>query len=455
MSLVYTIGKGIAWNVSAVTIGKIVGFVNLFVILSNLSVYEYGLTELTMSVGAIFGLFLLPGLTSIVTVDLGVERAQRDFSAMKALFLEFVTVQMMLGIIAWAALFFGSSLVAHWTGNDLINHFFKITSFLFLTAPLRTATTMLATVSIRYLDQSFFPVVEEIAKGFFLFLFLYVLERGASGLLFALVFAQLAAILVFVPRTISAFREFSHAPTATSKPLWHILRMHRKWGVLSAYIGTSATSIRLFVLKLMLGTEAVGIYSFAVGFLNQLSGLLPLGPIVGPLIPRFINRPDELLRLMRASIRLHVGIAFGLMLLSALAVPLIVDKWFPHYQASVPIFYFLLPALLPLAVMSIYTPVFLALKEQRSQMYSSVFKFAVDVVTLPILIMSFGILGTGLHSVVVATATAIERYVRLKRLLPSFVLHFSDFWYIDPLEREALATVFAQIRRVTTWTSRV
>lgn len=454
MSIVRTIGEGFAWNASAVAVLKIISFGNLFLILSQLTVYEYGLTELTMSIASVFGLFLLPGLTAIVTADLGVERARHNPGAMKSLFLEYITVSMALGVVAWAVLFFGSSLVAHWTGNELIDRFFKIVSFLFLTGPLRTASTMLATVMIRFRDLSLFSVAEESVKGLFLLLFFFVFDRGADGLLMAIVGAQVIVVIMFFPRTLSAFREFSHAPPEESRPLWHILREHRKWGVLATYIGTTGTSVRLFVIKFMLGTEAVGIYSFAVGFLNQLSGLLPLGPVVGPLIPKYIDRPADLLRLLRASLRLQIGVAIFLIVGSIIVVPFVVTTWFTHYTSSIPVFFLLIPALLPLGMMSLYSPIFLALKEQRSQTVSALFKFTVDVISLPLLILGLGLAGTGVHSVVVATATAAERYWRLSRLFPSLVLRLSDLWHVDPLEREALAVLWAQILRATTWTRR-
>ena len=445
MSIIHTISKGMAWNSLAMAIGKVVGFANLLIILAHLTVYEYGLTELSLAVVPLFGLFLLPGLSSIVTIDLGVEKARKNYSAMRRLFKEYVVLIFALGVVAWAILFFGSSLIAHWSGNDLIDRFLKVVSFLFLTSPFRTITTMLSTVMVRYADQSFFSVIEDVSKGVFLLLFFFVFEQGAYGLLWAIVLAQVVTVLAFAPRTISAYRTFSSAPLSEHRPWWSILRGHRKWGIASSYIGMSGTSIRLFFLKFLLGTEAVGLYSFAAGFFSQLVGLLPIGPVVGPLIPRYVSQPEQLVRLLRSSIRLQLAVAVLLMGAGYALGPLVVHMWFAKYEAALPLLFIFLPALLPQGVVAIFTPVFFALKEQRSQLYSSVFKFGVDVVSLPILIYAFGFLGAGIHGIVVPVLSLSERYFRLKRLLPSFSFRFSDLVRIDPLEREFFTALISRI----------
>ncbi|MFZ2555304.1 MAG: oligosaccharide flippase family protein [Minisyncoccia bacterium] len=446
MSIVRTISEGFAWNAAATAVGKIVGFVNLFLIFSHLTIYEYGVTELTLSIVSLFGLFLLPGLSSIIAADLGVERAKKNFSGMRMIFREFFSVTVSLGVLAWAILFFGSSIVAHLTGNDLIDRLFNIASFLLITSPLRTASSVLATSAVRFADQSFFPVVEEIAKGVLLAISFFVFNMTTDGLLLSAVGAQIVAIILFAPRSLSAYREFNMAPLIHERPLWNIIGEHRKWGIVAAYIGTAQSSIRLFVLKLFLGTEAVGIYAFASGLFGQLAGLLPLGPVVGPLFPRYIDKPLEFARLLRASIRLQLVIALALVVGSIALAPIFVEVFFEQYSSAVLIFILMVPALLPQSAIAIYTPVFRALKEQRTQLSSAVFKFIIDVLVLPPLVIIAGLPGAGMHSLIVAGASAIERSIRLRRLFPELSFSRNDIFHLDPLERKMIETLVARMR---------
>lgn len=445
MNIVRTIGTGVAWGSAGTIASKIIGFGNIFLILSHLTVYEYGLTELTMSVVSIVGLLLLPGLSPIITADMGVERARREYGKMKALFLEFFTFSMAAGVVAWAVLFFGSSLVAHATGNDLISQLFKVVSFLFLTTPLRAASSMLATVNVRYVDQSLFNVVEEAAKGLWLLFFFFVLGLGTDGLLYAIVLAQLVVVLVFLPRTLSAIHEFWHAK-AEPIPFWKLLREHRKWGVASTYIGVAGNSVRMWIIKALLGTEAVGLYGVILGILGHLGGLLPIGSVVTPLIPRYIDKRDELVRLLRASIKVQTFSAAAYVLVGFIAFPILLPFFFPKYASIVPVLIAFSLVLIPQSVLSIITPVFTVLKEQRTQLQAVVLKNALSFLVLPPALFFFGMGGIIIEGILVLSVSLFERYIRLRRLVPEFSFHMRDFMRFDPLERKIISQVIAKFR---------
>lgn len=420
MGIFRTIGTGIAWNTAGTTMAKVIGFVNIFIILSQLTVYEYGVTELTMSVVSTIGLFLLPGLTPIVIADLGVERAQRNFGKMKALFIEFFTFNMGLGIIAWAFLFFGSTYVAHLTGNDLIDYFFKIVSFLFLTSPLRVTSTMLATVFVRYADQSFFSVVEESAKCAWLILFLIVLERGAAGLLLAAVLAQVVAVVLFAPRTLSAISEFWYVTADDREPLWNILRAHRKWGVTSTYVGTLTGNIRLWIIKALIGTEAVGLFAFAFGIFGHIASIISLHPAIAPIVPRYAHEIPKLGRLMSIAVKYQATISIVAAVASILCAAWFVSVLFPHYMPAIPLLLIIIVALIPNGIAHISSPVFTALKEQRTILYSSLLKMTSMLILLPVAILTLGLVGAGIEFIITMAIVAAERIYRLRRFLPDF-----------------------------------
>lgn len=435
MSIARVVGTGLAWNSIGTIALKIVSFTNIFIILTHLSVYEYGLTELTMSVVSTIGLFLLPGLAATITADLGVERARQEYGKMKALFLEFFTLHVLLGIVAWAVLFFGSSIVAHWTGNDLIDRFFKIVSFTFLSAPFRTATTMLATVFVRYADISFFGVLEEICKGVLLGIFLIWFEMGAAGLLYAVVISPVLAIACYAPRTISAYRKFSHATPDTVEPIWKILREHRKWSVTATYVGTLSANIRLWIIKIFLGTEAVGIFGFVYGLFSHAISLLPLTSLITPLVPKFIDRKIELVRLIRAAMKFQLYIAAALILAGFVFAPPFITYFFPKYTEAIPLLYILLFGLISNSLASPLNPVFLALKEQKSVLFSQMFKNILTIIILPVTILLFGIAGVCIEVVLTTLLSAGERYLRLRKMIPEFSISLRSLLVPDAHER--------------------
>jgi O-antigen/teichoic acid export membrane protein len=134
MSVVHTVSKGVIWNTAATVIGKALIFTNVFLVLMHFSVYEYGFSELIMSVVAMGSVVLLPGLTATITADLAVERARGATERMNGIFHQFFFLQLVLGFLIWAVLFFAASPIAVFAGNALAGHFLKIISFTFLMA---------------------------------------------------------------------------------------------------------------------------------------------------------------------------------------------------------------------------------------------------------------------------------------------------------------------------------
>jgi O-antigen/teichoic acid export membrane protein len=112
MSVVSTIGKGVAWNSAAALIGKGIMFANVLIILTFVTVYEYGFSELVMSVVSMIGVVLLPGLTTAVVADMSVERGRKDYASLNTLFFQQFFLNLTLGICAWGVLFFLSTPVA-------------------------------------------------------------------------------------------------------------------------------------------------------------------------------------------------------------------------------------------------------------------------------------------------------------------------------------------------------
>jgi len=433
MSGAFTAAKGVAWVTLANIFGKLIILGNLYLILTHLSVYEYGLSELVLSAVSLMSAFLLPGLSSAVVADLGVERANGRLASMKALFLQFLTFNASLSIVAWAVLFFFAPMVAHQIGNDAIGSYLQIASFLFLLSPLRLASTMLATAQMRYADQSFFSVVEEIGKGLLLLVLFFGLGRTLDALFIAAVGSQILAILVFLPRTISAYRMMG---TTVDQPLafWKSLRTHHRWSIAASYGSTVVQATQLWIVRFFFGTEAVGLYAFASGIVAQVSSLLPLSAVLGPLVPSYVDRREELVRLIRACLKVQFVVSLILIVGTLLVLPFFVAI-FPKYEPSVPLIVALLSSVVLSGAATVFTPVFVAFKEQRSLLISVLVKLAYTVILMPLGIFLFGMPGIGVSVVAVLFMSVLERYSRLKRLLPGFRLSPKDFFSVTPEER--------------------
>ncbi|MGB4076288.1 MAG: oligosaccharide flippase family protein, partial [Minisyncoccia bacterium] len=353
----------------------------------------------------------------------------------------FLTV---VSLSAFIILFFGAASVASLFGNPSIVLFLQVVSFSFLLSPLRIISLLMTSVHVRLVDQALYPMVEEVAKTAALIICFYVLSLGPLGVFYAFLASQAAAILLFSLRTYSGYQVFAGAVSEGSREFWRILGSHRKWSVAAGYAGTLMQNAQLWIIKLMLGTEAVGLYSFATGIMSNVSSLFSFSDVLGALAPKYADDRKKLVRLITASAKAQLILSVGLIALAALLLPLLI--WLlPKYSSAVSLTLLMLLVLIPTSVSGIFTPVFAALKAQFAYTISVVVKLVLTILVLPFSIFLFGLLGIAASSILINILSTLERYLRLRRV--GLLLDFSlrEFMKISPEERSAFLEIVGKI----------
>jgi O-antigen/teichoic acid export membrane protein len=446
MSIGLTVTKGAAWN-TVTTLGeKVIILANVFITLSFLTIHEYGLVQLVLSTVSIATIALLPGFSDAITADLAVEHGRKELGRAKEVLLQYNGLIMLLSVIAWAVLFFGSGLIVHVSGGVLAARYVRIASFGLLLSPLRTALNMLFTVALKFREQALYSVVEEIAKLAGLVLLVVWFRLGIEGLLVATVLSQLIAILVFLPFGLPLANEILRTPSEAMGPFWKSLSKHRAWSIANSYVGTVLANTQVWITKVLLGTDAVALFSVAQGLVAQVTSLLPLSIVIVPILPRYIDKPEEFRRALRTSMKVQLASAVGLVVLGAVGGPILIHILFPKYVPSLGLYLLLLIGIIPGASNVLLTPVFATLKRQNSFFYSSLIKLVLTIVLFRASIYAFGIWGTAVGSVLAALLSTFERQNRLHRIAPEYALETKRFFSLDHEERIFAASLLKTLR---------
>ncbi|MBU1755023.1 oligosaccharide flippase family protein [Patescibacteria group bacterium] len=450
MSTAKAIGKGIVWGTTASVVGKCVVLFNIFLILRTLSVYEYGLSELVFSTISVMSIILLPGLSTVILSDISLERAQNNHAKMRSVFRQFFLLNLILSVLAWSVLFFGSSYAAQLAGNGTIEYFLKIVSFTFLVSPFRMAAQLLAGFELRFFDQSFYSVVEELFKAFLLCIFLLFLHLAIDGLLFAVVLSQVLAVLVFTPRTIRAYRRMGTQTTDDVEPIWKLLGSHRKWGIASSYVSNITQAAQVWLIRLVLGTEAVGLFAFASGIVSQVSSFQPLSSVLSPILPAYIKKKQEFSALIRTSIKFQLAFGLVLVVLGYIGLPVLIYI-FPKYAAAVPLTQILLLTVVVSGVAALFNPVFSAMQRQIVLLYSGILKLVLTFILFTISMLVFGIPGIGYASIIIFIIIITERIWRLKREIPDFTFSISDLYTFSSDEKRYIKLLLNIVTKKWSW----
>ncbi len=412
------------------TVGlKFVGFFAALIVISHLSVYEYGLMELILSGIAIFGICALPGLANVIIADMSIERGAGNLGRAKAILNNYILVQAIFGLIAWACIFFGSRFIAE-LYNANIGLYFKILSFTFLLSPLRSAYGVLFSVYFKFFAKNFLTFAEEVLKLILLAVFVLTLDKGVGGVMWATLLSQLGAILVMTPVFLKLKRELGTNP-GKPLPLFYFITSHGKWGIGSTYINSVGQNLRLWLIKLFLGTEAVGLFSLALSLINHTFSLITLSSVLSPIISQFVNEKERFKRIIAKGIKYQFITFVVIAIIGYICFPTILAAFFPKYVESIPLFKIMLLAAVPLSFAAIFTPMFYAIKAQRDLFVSIAIKTLVIAIVSPIMMHFFGMKGIAFEFLITISLYVIERYYRLRRLLPEFNINFRSMVTAD------------------------
>lgn len=445
-SLTRIVSEGSAWMLVSTVSLKVLGLLSIFVILRNLSVYEYGVVELVLSVLPIFSLFLMPGLNTVIIADMGRAKAEGKLGTARGILRAYGALYFSSSLVAWALLFFGSEVVALFY-DEHFALFFKIISFGLLLSPIRMLISVFFAFALRFREQSLIGFSEEFFKLFMVLIFVAYLDLGILGMLMAIVLSQALALGFLAPYCFVLYRRMLgvHRPEPVSA--YSLLRAHAKWGVLATYIGSMGQSIRTWIIKSVLGTEAVGLFAVALGIYGHMLSLVPVSTVVGPMLAQQVTNTKRLALLIAKSVKYQLLGFFTVAATMAIVLPVLIDTLFPHYAPALMLVFMLSVMLIPASLDTLFPHLFSAFQAQRSQFIASVYKVVLTCILFPPALLLWELSGACVALIVVTLLYDVERYRAMRRLLPDFRIDVGGIFSYDAVDREFVGKIRSAILR--------
>lgn len=431
-TLTRTVGEGTFWTSAGNIILKVVYLGTLFVILRNLSVYQYGLIELILSVFALMSVFTLPGLSNVVIADMGIEKGKGNLREMKSIFLSFVRLIAILSIIPWAIVFFGAELFSAYYGAN-VEHMLQIISFLFLVTPFSAGLTVVFRVYLKFFLQVYYRFLTEVSKLILIIVMFYCFSPSPTHVVLATLVCEIVALVFILPHFLKVYRKFPKEPVIRTG-LFDLLRDHGKWGIFSTYLGSFAKNMRIWIIKLFLGTEVVGIVAVAQGLIQHTASLFPLNLILKPIIPQYVEDKPAFIRLILKGVKFQFAGFMIVGITAFLFFPPIISFVFPQYESALPLFKIMLLGLIPMSAGGAFAAAFYALKKQKNLTFAICVQTVSIVILLPISIFMFGTVGIAYEFILTGFVFQAERYLMLRKLIKGFRLRLKDLYTFDKFD---------------------
>ena len=443
------ISEGVAWVSAGSVVNKVIGVAYVALVLSHLSVYEYGVVELLLSIPPLLGILNLPGLEPVITADLSREKGVGNYKKIRYIVESYFCLRSFLAVVAWALLFFSAPLVEIYY-NQNISTMVMVLSFTFLSSPLRTMYTVVFRTNLQYKFVAIYRFTEEAGKLVILAFALLWLDWGPLSVIVAYVGADVVALTLLSFPFLKHLREVLGPRVRTGgwKDPFHTIKAHGKWSIFGSYLEKFGQNIRPWIIKFFLGTQAVGIYALAMGMYQNTGSLLPISQVITPILPRYLHDKPKLFMLINSAIKYKFLAYVVVCLIMAAVVPVIIHLFFPDYSDAYPLFIGFLVATVPSSFSGIFQVTFVALQAQKSLFFANVLRLSTILVFLPISLYLVGFYGIALELFITRSFFAFNRYQKLLTLLPGYRLSLLKMFTITSTDRMLWQKVRKKLRLI-------
>ena len=428
------------WNIAT----KVVGVVNAFLVISALTLYEYGSFQILLASYA--------GAAALISIGGGVVRndilrfeAEGRSDDAKKLFYESSSVRVATGVFLWAIVFFSAPLLSFRFGPDYIS-LIKIISLLFLHDALLTVVTTPIELRKKFnVLASRASFAKAVQLGVLLY-FSFFQNINLRAVVISLVVSMFATLLLLLPSFLKSCSSWRGVEKSSNNFLFKILTSYGKWEVVQPIAGKFTSFFETWAIKLFINTEAVAIFSVAQTLLNTVAGFFPTKTL-STLIPLEISNEEKLRRIYTYGVKYLLVFSVVIGLVALFAVPVLINMFFHKYVISLPYFSMLLLTIPLLAMTSVSSAFLTAFRRQKFLFFQKVLKSFVAVPLYLVLLPLFGLWGLVLHNYILLTIMTVSLYFYIKNMKPKLFVRWHDMFNFGAEDAFFLTNIFVGTKR--------
>ncbi|HEY0221116.1 MAG TPA: oligosaccharide flippase family protein, partial [Candidatus Paceibacterota bacterium] len=429
-----------AWDIFS----KGVGVLNSFLVLSALTIYEYGSFQLLLA--SYSGLAVFMGIGGgVISNDIVRFEAEGRSGDAKKLFFEISFWKIIIGIVLTVSVFFCAPFLAFKYGAGHIS-LIQIMSLLFLhDAFLGVAKTLLE-LRKKFNLLAGRTSISRVAQFFILFGFYLFGHINLQAVVISLVTSMFITLGFLVFPFIESYITWKKVEMSSGGFLWKIMASYGKWGIFQQVAGKITPFFETWAIKLIISTEAVAIYSVAQTIVGTISGFLPTKTL-SVLVPMEIKNEEKLRKIYTYGMKylFIMSVCFGV--LAFFGVPVLVSLFFNKYLVSLPYFKVLLLTLPILSIVSISTVFLTAFRRQKFGFFNKILRTSVAIPLYLILLPIFGLWGLVIHNFIIVSVMLVSTYIYMSGMTPRLFVSIRDIFSFGSEDRIFIGGFINDIKR--------
>lgn len=381
------------WNI----LSKLMGFVASIIVIKYITLYEYGVYQLVLAFSGLVGSFLLKLLTDVSLNDIIRFIGEKKENFAKKLFQQYAFLKIFIGVVTSVFVFFGAEVISKYYDENIAG-LFRLVSFLILIDSIYNVIKIVLEARLKFNAIASRPVIYQFIRIILVVATLLLFGLNVKKILIVNVVSSALATVIFIPLFLKSYNIWKNIDIEKGNVLLSIVKKHGKWSMIRPAIASIPNNIQPWLIKIFVGTEAVGIFNLASMLFAAIKSFLPLNTLAY-LVPLELSNKERSQKIFSYSIKYITIFSIFLWIVSFIGGYLFIGAILPKYKESLPLFYIILLSLPFSAFGSVIGSFLIAMRKQRylfvQMMSKMIFSTAMFLILLPI----FGLFGLAIEPI--------------------------------------------------------
>lgn len=428
---------------------KAISFFSVIIITHALSVSEYGALILTLTVTGPASFISGLGLDTVMTADVARSFGEKNFSRIKRLLTSYSRIKMLIIMALIGLCWFIKPLLVNKFGQSIEIYFWLISIWVVIQA-LNVIAEIILTAHESFKTLATTHVIESLAKFILVVIVWRTIGISIAALIAIYALAKFITLIYNFISLRSILAYWSGLPVERANILWHILRHHGKWEIITqSFISQfMEDGIRPWVIRSVLGLTGLGFISLASSLYGTLYEFIPVRKVIFPILARLSEDPDKSALVAQKVTKYAFIVYAGVGILGFIAVGPVVNIAFPKYLAAILPFRLMLVQFLVNAV-SMAQPSFLyALRLQKPVALFSLVNFVSILSLLPLSLRIFGLVGSIVEKTITMIIGTWLKERLLRRVGPVATWRWKNLFIFDDYDRYVLGRMASAVQAI-------
>lgn len=243
-------------------------------------------------------------------------------------------------------------------------------------------------------------------------------KLGLAGIVLSALLSGIGGLLMVSPLLKDLWNEFKRHQTRKDLSAFSTLvKSHGKWAIATAAFKGVQDSGRTWMIGLLLGPTALGLYGLAESLLGHIASLVNYAAPLNAALPRLVGEPERLVAASARSSRVGTMISTLIAIGSWLTVPWVIPWIFPKYAPATVLYLTFSAVLLYGGIGAVINALYPAMRLQRALFMWLIARTAITFVILYVGLPVWGVWAISAEYIIGSTFYIVGRWMYLKRRL--------------------------------------